>query len=81
MTEGDCKSYLIPEGFAHGFQTLTSDCEMLYLHTADYNKNFEETINVVDPKIGINWPLQISEISDRDRNCPMLSDDFKGIDL
>ena len=81
LTEGDCKSYIIPEGFAHGFQTLTSDCEMLYLHTADYNKNFEETINVVDPKIGINWPLQISEISDRDRNCPMLSDDFKGIDL
>ena len=54
---------------------------MLYLHTADYNKNVEGTINVVDPKIGMNGPLQISEISDRERNCPMLSDDFKGIDL
>ena len=32
------KSYLIPEGFAHGFQTLTSNCELLYFHTAEYNK-------------------------------------------
>ncbi len=75
------KSCLIPDGFAHGFQTLTSDCEMLYLHTADYNKNFEGAINVVDPKIGINWPLRITELSERDGNIPFLPDNFKGLEL
>lgn len=81
LTEEDDKSYLIPDGFAHGFQTLSSDCEMLYFHTAFYNKDLEGSVNVLDPKININWPEQISEISDRDRSHPMLNDDFKGINL
>ena len=81
LTEDSHKSYLIPEGFAHGFQTLTSDCEMLYFHTADYNKESEDAINAIDPMIGINWPQPITERSERDNNPPMLSNDFKGIEL
>ena len=81
LTGDNFNSYLIPEGFAHGFQTLTSDCEMLYFHTNDYNKDLEGIVNAVDPKIGISWPEPITERSERDNNQSMLNDDFKGIEL
>ena len=79
LTEDNNKSYLIPEGFAHGFQTLTSNCEMLYFHTANYSRELEGAINVIDPMIKITWPEPISECSQRDRNHPMLTNNFKGI--
>jgi dTDP-4-dehydrorhamnose 3,5-epimerase len=79
LTDDNQKSYLIPEGFAHGFQTLTSDCEMIYFHTAQYDKNLEGAVNFVDPMININWPEQITECSKRDMSHPMLTDDFIGI--
>lgn len=81
LTEDNHKSYLIPEGFAHGFQTLTSDCEMIYFHTADYNKDLEGVINAVDQMIGINWPQPITQRSERDNNCSMLTESFKGLEL
>ena len=81
LTEDSFNSYLIPEGFAHGFQTLSENCEMLYFHTCDYNKDLEGEVNAVDPMIGINWPQPITERSERDNNPPMLSNDFKGIEL
>ena len=75
------KSYLIPEGFAQGFQTLTSNCELLYFHTAEYNKGSEGAINAIDKKIGIKWPKKITAVSKRDRNHLMLDDNFRGIKL
>ena len=72
LSSDNNKSYLIPEGFAHGFQTLTPDCEMLYFHTENYNKEFEGAINAIDPMININWPEQITQISNRDSNHSML---------
>jgi dTDP-4-dehydrorhamnose 3,5-epimerase len=75
------KSFLIPEGFAHGFQTLSADCELIYLHTAPYSKEHERGLNCADKKINIVWPLEITEISERDRNQPMIQDDFEGIVL
>ena len=81
LTEDNNKSFLIPDGFAHGFQTLTSDCEMLYFHTADYNKELENGINAIDPIIGIKWPHVITERSERDINLEKLVGDFKGIEL
>jgi|TARA_B110000977_G_scaffold36325_1_gene48666 dTDP-4-dehydrorhamnose 3,5-epimerase len=79
LSEDNYISYLIPEGFAHGFQSLTSDCEMLYFHTEDYNKDSEGAINAIDPIIGIKWPEPINERSKRDNNHPMLTNDFIGI--
>ncbi len=79
LSEYDHKSILIPEGFAHGFQTLTSNCEMLYFHTEDYNKQSEGAVNAIDPKIGIDWPLEISNLSERDKNHSFLKDNFRGI--
>ena len=81
LCEGDHKSFIIPEGFAHGFQTLSSNCEMLYLHTTSYNSKFEGLINAVDPKLGIKWPELITERSSRDANQIILDDNFIGIEL
>jgi dTDP-4-dehydrorhamnose 3,5-epimerase len=68
---------LIPEGFAHGFQTLTNDCELLYLHSAPHTPSAESAINPNDPVLSIAWPLEISELSSRDAQHPMLDPIFK----
>jgi dTDP-4-dehydrorhamnose 3,5-epimerase len=81
LSQNDHKSFLIPEGFAHGFQTLTENCELLYLHTKEYNKSLEGTVNATDPRIQINWPLPIKERSERDIKQSSLNSKFEGIDL
>jgi dTDP-4-dehydrorhamnose 3,5-epimerase len=75
------QSLLIPEGFAHGFQTLSDDCELLYLHTAAYAPQAEGALNVQDSRLGIAWTDPITEMSDRDRSHAYLSDGFRGIVL
>lgn len=50
------KTLVIPEGFAHGFQTLTDDCEMLYLHTTAYAPDAEAGLNPQDARLAIAWP-------------------------
>ncbi|MEO5946933.1 MAG: dTDP-4-dehydrorhamnose 3,5-epimerase [Chitinophagaceae bacterium] len=69
----------IPEGFAHGFQCLSENCELLYHHTAFYNPEAEAGIKYNDPKINIEWPLPVNVISDRDNAQPILNEYFKGI--
>jgi dTDP-4-dehydrorhamnose 3,5-epimerase len=73
------KTLLIPEGFAHGFQTLTENCEMLYFHTENYTPKAEGGVNAVDQRIGIFWPLKVTEISDRDKNHNFVDDNFEGL--
>jgi len=58
----------IPEGFAHGFQTLTDDVEFLYHHTQFYQPGYESGILYNESKIKIQWPLPVAEISERDLN-------------
>lgn len=72
---------LIPKGFAHGFQALTDDCELLYLHSAMYQPDAEAALNALDPALAIDWPLPVTEMSARDRGHPMLGAEFAGIDL
>lgn len=74
-----CNSFLIPKGFAHGFQTLSNDCELLYFHTASYHQPAEGGLSPTDPLLNIKWPLAISEISDRDSHHPFLTAEFKGL--
>lgn len=73
------RSLLIPEGFAHGFQTLTDNVEMLYFHTANYAPKCAAGVNPLDPKLAIEWPLTFTEVSEQDRNLPMLLSTFQGI--
>lgn len=73
------RALLIPEGFAHGFQTLTDDAELLYCHSAAYAPSAEAGLHARDPLLSIAWPLAIEELSSRDEQHPMLNDDFAGI--
>jgi len=75
------KSLLIPEGFAHGFQTLTEDCELLYLHTARYSPDAVGALHHADPRIDISWPLKVTELSDRDQRHPFINESFLGVEL
>lgn len=74
------RAMLIPEGFAHGFQTLTDDVEMLYCHSSPYNANAEAGLNPLDAALQIEWPHVILEMSARDRAHPAIDEDFTGID-
>jgi dTDP-4-dehydrorhamnose 3,5-epimerase len=79
LSAGNQRSLLIPEGFAHGFQTLTEDCELIYLHSATYQPEVEGALNPADPELAIAWPHPISEMSERDRQHPPLGPDFQGV--
>jgi dTDP-4-dehydrorhamnose 3,5-epimerase len=69
----------VPEGFAHGFQTLEFDCELLYFHTEFYSPDYERAVRFNDPRIGMKWPLDITEISEKDMNHSLISESFEGI--
>jgi dTDP-4-dehydrorhamnose 3,5-epimerase len=71
----------IPEGFAHGFQTLADNVELLYLHTECYHTDYEGGLRFDDPRFGITWKLPPIIISDRDRAHQLLNDQFCGIIL
>ena len=70
---------IIPKGFAHGFESLTNNCEIIYCHSETYNPKKELSINPLDPNISINWPLKKPIISSKDLNSQYIYDDFKGI--
>lgn len=69
----------IPEGFAHGFQTLEDNCELLYHHTANYAREFEGGIKYDDPAVNIQWPIPLTVISERDLSHPLIDANFNGI--
>jgi dTDP-4-dehydrorhamnose 3,5-epimerase len=79
LSVDNSRALLIPEGFAHGFQTLTDDVELMYVHSVAYSAKSEGGLNPRDPKVGIEWPLAISEQSVRDQRRTMLTDDFQGV--
>jgi dTDP-4-dehydrorhamnose 3,5-epimerase len=81
LSADNLRSMYIPEGFAHGFQTLTDDCALLYFHTAPHSLSKEGALNVQDPRLGITWPMPISGLSPRDAKHPYIADDFAGISL
>lgn len=72
---------VIPEGFAHGFQVLEADSELLYLHTDFYNPDFEGGVRHDDPELGIAWPLPVTNISERDHSYAFIGTSFRGVVL
>jgi dTDP-4-dehydrorhamnose 3,5-epimerase len=81
LSAENCRALLIPEGFAHGFQALSDDCELVYLHSAPYNRKAEGGIHPNDPCLDISWPLDFFDISTRDSEHPFLNKHFTGIEL
>jgi dTDP-4-dehydrorhamnose 3,5-epimerase len=79
LSVGNNLALLIPEGFAHGFQALSDDAELIYCHSAPYNAAAEDGIDPRDPKLGIHWPLPIAELSARDAQHPRLDGGFAGV--
>lgn len=75
------RALLIPEGFAHGFQAMTDNVELLYCHSAAYAPAAEAGIHSRDPALSIAWPLPVEELSVRDAQLPVLGHGFAGIAL
>jgi dTDP-4-dehydrorhamnose 3,5-epimerase len=73
------RALFIPQGFAHGFQTLTEDCMLLYLHSRPFASEAEGALNARDPVLDVRWPLDITEMSERDARHPYLTQMFTGI--
>ena len=69
----------IPEGFAHGFQTLQNDTELLYFHSEFYAPGAEEGLPYNDDTLNIRWPLPVTELSQRDREHSFINKNFQGI--
>lgn len=64
---------VVPEGFAHGFQSLEDESEILYLTTAFYEQGAEGGLRFDDAALGIPWPLAVTDISDKDVSHPLLA--------
>ncbi|MGE2813666.1 dTDP-4-dehydrorhamnose 3,5-epimerase family protein [Mycobacterium heidelbergense] len=81
LTQDETQMLVIPEGFAHGFQALEPNSELLYLHTAFYHPPAESGLRYDDPRLGIAWPLPPQDLSPRDLSHPLLGAEFTGVEL
>ncbi|MDA3898182.1 MAG: dTDP-4-dehydrorhamnose 3,5-epimerase [Desulfobacteraceae bacterium] len=81
LTSENMKMMYVPEGFAHGFQVLEENSELLYFHTEYYSPEHEGAVRHDDPMIGIDWPVGVTEVSERDKTHPLLNDDFAGVEI
>jgi dTDP-4-dehydrorhamnose 3,5-epimerase len=79
LSDDNKRALLIPKGFAHGFQTLSDDCELIYLHSKQHTPHAEAGINIMDEVLSINWPLASTVISNRDQLLPKIDPKFKGV--
>ena len=81
LSESNGLAFLIPEGFAHGFQVQSEECDVLYLHSTPHAPQAEGGVNPRDPRLAIAWPLPITLMSPRDTAHPMIDDGFEGLRL
>ncbi len=79
LSSANKKMLYIPAGFAHGFQTLSADSELIYHHSELYTPGAEAGLRYNDPALGIQWPLPTRELSERDKQHPLLNANFTGI--
>ncbi|NTW03459.1 MAG: dTDP-4-dehydrorhamnose 3,5-epimerase [Oscillochloris sp.] len=66
LTAENRRAIYVPEGFAHGFQTLVDDVEVIYQVSQVYTPSAASGVRYDDPTFGITWPLPVSEISPKD---------------
>ena len=72
LSQENQRSIFIPSGFAHGFQTLTQNCSLIYLHSEFYTPEAEHGLRYDDPQLGISWPEPVTFVSDRDKSHPLI---------
>jgi dTDP-4-dehydrorhamnose 3,5-epimerase len=75
------RALLIPEGFAHGIQTLSDDVILLYCHKAAHNPDSESALNARDPRLAIKWTIPITILSSQDASHPLIDIQFEGVKL
>jgi len=79
LSKKEFQLIFIPEGFAHGFQSLTDNVELFYFSSAFYSPEHERGLRFNDPALAIRWPLPLKAISQKDQNHPLIDKSFKGI--
>ena len=77
--ENFCMMY-VPEGFAHGFQTLSDHSSLVYHHTAYYTPGSEGGLRYDDERLAIRWPIEPTCLSEKDQQYPYLVESFNGIE-
>jgi len=75
LTAENRRALFVPALFAHGFQTLEDEVEVFYQVSEFYTPGAERGLRHDDPALGISWPLEVSEISDKDRSWDLLETD------
>jgi len=70
LTAANHRMLYVPEGFAHAFQTLEDDTEAFYQVSEFYTPGAEGGLRYDDPAIGVEWPLQVTAISEKDASWP-----------
>jgi len=75
LTAANHRMVYVPEGCAHGCQSLVDDTEMCYLTSAFYAPDFARGVRYDDPAFEIRWPLAVTSISDADRSWPDYRED------
>lgn len=81
LSEDSTTAILVPEGFAHGFQVLEDNTKLIYIHSEFYEESYQNGLNVRDPILSIDWPLEINNLSLRDQNIEMINANFIGVDI
>lgn len=72
LSSQENNAIFIPMGFAHGFQTLEDDTALLYIHSSGYSPESEVGFSYDDPSLGIDWPLEPRNMSEKDRAYPWI---------
>ena len=75
LSEKNAKALYIPKGFAHGFQTLSDNADILYLHDESYLPNCQKGLSVFSKELNIHWPLSFKQISQKDLNLEDFTND------
>jgi len=70
LTANSYRMLYVPEGFAHGFQTLEDDTEVFYQVSQFYSPQYERGVRYDDPSFAIKWPLEVRVISEKDKSWP-----------
>jgi dTDP-4-dehydrorhamnose 3,5-epimerase len=79
LAAGSRLAIYVPEGFAHGFQTLEDSTEVYYQMSEFYAPKLGRGLRYDDPKLDLNWPLSVSSISPQDLSWPFLSETVEGL--
>lgn len=72
LTAANRRSLYVPPMFGHGYQTLVDDVEVLYQVSERYTPGQERGLRYNDPALGLDWPLTVTTISEKDDSWPLL---------